>query len=76
MYRIFLTIVNIFFPPLSVMMLTGAGMDCLVNSLLFLCGVLPSHVHGFYISCTYFHRRHKVSPFLLQFLLRLQKARG
>lgn len=41
------------------MMLTGLGHDTLVNSLLFLAGVLPSHVHGFYISCTYFRRRRK-----------------
>jgi hypothetical protein len=41
------------------MMLTGLGHDTLVNSLLFLAGVLPSHIHGFYISSTYFHRRRK-----------------
>jgi hypothetical protein len=38
-------------------MLTGLGHDTLMNSLLFLAGVLPSHVHGFYVSCTWFHRR-------------------
>jgi len=41
------------------MMLTGLGHDTLMNSLLFLAGVLPSHIHGFYISCTWFHRRKK-----------------
>jgi Proteolipid membrane potential modulator len=41
------------------MMLTGVGHDTLINSLLFLAGVLPSHVHGFYVSCTWFHRRKK-----------------
>jgi uncharacterized membrane protein YqaE (UPF0057 family) len=46
-------------PPIAVMMLTGLGHDTMVNSLLFLAGVLPSHVHGFYISSTYFHRRRK-----------------
>lgn len=60
-YRIVLTIINIFFPPLAVMMLTGAGYDTMVNCFLFLLAVIPSHIHGFYISCTYFHRRHKVS---------------
>lgn len=35
-------------------------MDCMINCILFLCGVIPSHLHGFYISCTYFHRRKKV----------------
>jgi len=48
-YRILLMMVNIFFPPLAVMMITGLGADTLLNSLLFLCAVIPSHVHGFYI---------------------------
>lgn len=48
-YRILLMMVNIFFPPLAVMMITGLGVDTLVNSLLFLCAVIPSHIHGFYI---------------------------
>ena len=48
-YRILLTMVNIFFPPLAVMMLTGLGADTMLNCLLFLCAVIPSHVHGFYI---------------------------
>jgi hypothetical protein len=39
------------------MMLTGLGHDTVLNSILFIAGVLPSHVHGFYITCTYFHRR-------------------
>ncbi|KAL9074550.1 MAG: hypothetical protein Q9157_004345 [Trypethelium eluteriae] len=60
MYRIFLTIINIFFPPLTVLILTGAGTDCLINCIFFLLAVIPSHIHGFYLSCTYFHRRKKV----------------
>lgn len=60
MYRIVLTIINIFFPPLSVMMLCGVGFDLLINCCFFLLAVFPSHIHGFYISCTYFHRRSKV----------------
>ena len=59
-YRIMLTCINIFFPPLAVMMLTGMGWDTMMNCCLFLLAVVPSHVHGFYISCTYFHRRKKV----------------
>ena len=35
-------------------------MDCLINTLFFIAGVIPGHIHGFYISCTYFHRKHKV----------------
>jgi uncharacterized membrane protein YqaE (UPF0057 family) len=59
-YRTSITILNIFFPPLAVGFLDNFSTDCLVNSILFVCGVLPSHVHGFYISCVYFSRRHKV----------------
>jgi hypothetical protein len=35
-------------------------MDCLINTLFFIAGVIPGHIHGFYISCTYFHRKRKV----------------
>jgi hypothetical protein len=35
-------------------------MDCIINILLFIAGVLPGHLHGFYITCTYFHRKRKV----------------
>ena len=60
LYRGLLTLINIFFPPIAVAMLAGAEWDCMLNCIFFLCGVLPSHVHGFYISCVYFHRRGKV----------------
>lgn len=60
MYRIVITCINIFFPPLAVLMLCGASWDCMLNCALFLLAIIPSHVHGFYISCTYFHRRSKV----------------
>ncbi|EME82658.1 uncharacterized protein MYCFIDRAFT_51327 [Pseudocercospora fijiensis CIRAD86] len=59
-YRLFLTCLNIFFPPAAVMLLCGFDMDLLLNCVFFLLAVIPSHIHGFYISCTYFHRRHKV----------------
>lgn len=59
-YRVLVMLVNIFFPPLAVMMLTGLGADTALNSLLFLLAVIPSHVHGFYISWVYFWRRRKV----------------
>ena len=42
------------------MMLTGVGWDLFLSCALFLLAVIPSHVHGFYISCTYFHRKRKV----------------
>ena len=47
-------------PPLTVCILCGPSLDCLINCCLFLCGVIPSHLHGFYISCTYFNRKRKV----------------
>ena len=59
-YRIFITALNILFPPLAVMLIAGPEYDCLLNCALFLLAVIPSHIHGFYISCVYFHRRHKV----------------
>lgn len=59
-YRILVMLVNIFFPPLAVMMLTGLGADTAMNCLLFLLAVIPSHVHGFYLSWMYFWRRRKV----------------
>jgi len=58
--RLLLTIINIFFPPLTVLLITGPYTDTLVNCFLFLAGVIPSHIHAFYISCTYFHRKSKV----------------
>jgi len=36
-------------------------MDCIINTLLFIAGVLPGHIHAFYVTCTYFHRKSKVN---------------
>jgi len=58
--RLIITCINILFPPLAILLLTGPETDTLINAVLFLLGVIPSHVHGFYISCTYFHRKNKV----------------
>lgn len=58
--RVIIMIMNFLFPPIAVMMITGMGMDTLVNSLLFLLAVVPSHVHGFYLSWVYFYRKRKV----------------
>lgn len=55
-----LTIINIFFPPLGVALLCGMDYDLFINCMLFLCAIIPSHVHAFYISCTYFSRKRKV----------------
>jgi len=60
MERVMVFLINIFCPPLSVMLVAGVGPDCLINTLFFLAGVLPGHLHGFYITCTYFYRKRKV----------------
>ncbi|KAF2215630.1 hypothetical protein CERZMDRAFT_3951, partial [Cercospora zeae-maydis SCOH1-5] len=55
-----LMFLNFFFPPLAVLIMCGAEMTFAVNALLWICAIIPSHVHGFYVSCVYFHRRRKV----------------
>lgn len=47
--RLCLTLINIFFPPLSVLLLTGPYTDTLINCLLFIAGVMyvVSGVPGF-----------------------------
>jgi uncharacterized membrane protein YqaE (UPF0057 family) len=57
--RLTITLINILFPPLAVLVLCGPETDLIVNCLLFLAAVIPSHVHAFYISCTYFNRKRK-----------------
>lgn len=42
------------------MLVAGVGMDALINTLFFLAGVIPGHVHGFYVTWTYFSRKRKV----------------
>lgn len=59
--RLVITFFNIFFPPLAVGLLTGfTSSDTMLNACLFLLAVIPSHIHGFYISLTYFGRKRKV----------------
>lgn len=58
--RLVICVLNVLFPPLAVMMLTGLNEDVIFNCVLFLLAVIPSHVHGFYISLTYFNRKRKV----------------
>jgi uncharacterized membrane protein YqaE (UPF0057 family) len=55
-----ITIINIVFPPLGVALLCGLSLDVFVNSMLFLCAIIPGHIHAFYISMTYFGRKNKV----------------
>lgn len=42
------------------MLVAGVGMDCLINTLFLLAGVIPGHIHGFYVTWTYFSRKRKV----------------
>jgi uncharacterized membrane protein YqaE (UPF0057 family) len=58
--RISIIILNILLPPVAVLLLTGPGIDFLINCVFFLLAVIPSHIHGMYISFTYYHRRSKV----------------
>lgn len=59
--RIIITLCNIFFPPLAVGLLTGfTSRDTLLNACLFLLAIIPSHIHGFYISAVYFTRKRRV----------------
>ncbi|KAI7216712.1 hypothetical protein KC333_g4675 [Hortaea werneckii] len=60
MYRFWVIVVNLILPPLAVALLAGVDVDFLINCALFLLAVIPSHIHGFYISMVYFHRRKKV----------------
>ena len=58
--RSVILLVNLFFPPVGVCLLCGLGADVFLNCILFLLAIIPSHVHAFYISCTYFSRKSKV----------------
>jgi uncharacterized membrane protein YqaE (UPF0057 family) len=58
--RLGMTLINIFFPPLTILIICGPETDLIINCLLFLAAILPSHIHSFYISCTYFNRKRKV----------------
>jgi uncharacterized membrane protein YqaE (UPF0057 family) len=58
--RLLIAMLNILFPPLAVMMITGPNEDFIFNCVMFILAVIPSHIHGFYISLTYFNRKRKV----------------
>ncbi|KDQ16468.1 hypothetical protein BOTBODRAFT_30801 [Botryobasidium botryosum FD-172 SS1] len=49
MNTILLVIIAILFPPLAVFFLTGCGADLLINILLTILGVIPGHIHAFYL---------------------------
>ncbi|RMZ78298.1 hypothetical protein DV737_g3946, partial [Chaetothyriales sp. CBS 132003] len=58
--RLVICFCNILCPPVAVILLTGPNGDFVLNCCLFILAVFPSHIHGFYISCTYFYRKRKV----------------
>ncbi|EXJ61530.1 hypothetical protein A1O7_01958 [Cladophialophora yegresii CBS 114405] len=58
--RLVIAVLNILFPPVAVMMITGPNEDFVFNCVMFVLAVIPSHIHGFYISLTYFNRKRKV----------------
>ncbi|KAI0129807.1 hypothetical protein BJ170DRAFT_617659 [Xylariales sp. AK1849] len=58
--RLVVLFFNLLFPPLAVLLLCGFGMDFAMNCFLFLLAVIPSHIHGMYISFVYFGRKKKV----------------
>ena len=43
-------ILNIFLPPLSVLLNNGAGKDLIINIILTLLGGIPGMIHAFYIT--------------------------
>ncbi|SPN97610.1 probable RIC1 protein [Cephalotrichum gorgonifer] len=50
-------ILTLFFPPIGVFAVAGCGMDLLINVILTLLGLLPGHIHAFYILYVYYDRR-------------------
>ncbi|KAK6074978.1 Plasma membrane proteolipid 3-like protein 3 [Seiridium cupressi] len=57
--RLVVLFFNLLFPPLAVFLLCGFGADFAMNCFLFLLAVIPSHIHGMYISFIYFHRKNR-----------------
>ncbi|KAK7966332.1 stress response RCI peptide [Apiospora aurea] len=44
-------------PPVGVFMVAGCGADLFVNICLTILGVIPGHIHAFYLEYVYFDRR-------------------
>ena len=56
---ILIILITIFLPPVGVFMVAGCGADLFVNICLTLLGVIPGHIHAFYVEYVYFDRREK-----------------
>lgn len=52
-----LVLITILFPPLGVWMVAGCGMDLFINICLTCLGLLPGHLHAFYLIWVYYDRR-------------------
>ncbi|EPE05714.1 plasma membrane proteolipid 3 [Ophiostoma piceae UAMH 11346] len=54
---VLIVLITILFPPLGVYAVAGCGADLLINICLTCLGVLPGHLHAFYIEYVYYDRR-------------------
>ncbi|THX87273.1 hypothetical protein D6D05_02193 [Aureobasidium pullulans] len=54
--QLLLLIITIFMPPVGVFFIAGCGADLLINICLTVLGVIPGHVHAFYLEYVYFKR--------------------
>jgi uncharacterized membrane protein YqaE (UPF0057 family) len=48
-------------PPVGVYIVAGCGADLLINIALCFLGVLPAHVHAFYLEYVYYNRKEQAS---------------
>ncbi|KAK8040796.1 hypothetical protein PG994_013803 [Apiospora phragmitis] len=54
---VLIILITIFMPPVGVFMVAGCGADLFVNICLTILGVIPGHIHAFYLEYVYFDRR-------------------
>ncbi|KAK7954211.1 hypothetical protein PG984_004010 [Apiospora sp. TS-2023a] len=54
---VLLILITILFPPAGVFMVSGCGADLFVNICLTILGVIPGHIHAFYLEYVYLDRR-------------------
>lgn len=53
---LFLIFITILFPPLTVWIVAGCGMDLFINICFTLLGYIPGHIHAFYVLYVYYDR--------------------
>ncbi|KAH8888884.1 hypothetical protein GQ53DRAFT_826082 [Thozetella sp. PMI_491] len=54
---ILLVIITMILPPAGVYAVAGCGADLLINICMTLLGVLPGHLHAFYLEYVYYDRK-------------------